>query len=222
MPATDHPDDPNASSTAATTKEPTTEEQLRAIYVVPLVPHNSTVYLAEYDPAWPQLYTREAARIRAALGDRVVLLEHVGSTSVPGLAAKPRIDILLIVPNSADEPSYVPALEAAGYTLRIREPDWYEHRLFKGPDTDVNLHVFSPGCVEIARMLGFRDWLRAHPDDRDLYERAKRELAQRQWQYVQHYADAKTAVVEEIIARAQAATADAAPAATTPELSDEP
>ena len=88
------------------------------------------------------------------------LLEHAGSTSVPGLAAKPRIDIMLAVPDSADEPSYVPALEAAGYVLRIREPDWYEHRVFKGPDTDVNLHVFSAGCPEIARMLLFRDWLR--------------------------------------------------------------
>jgi GrpB-like predicted nucleotidyltransferase (UPF0157 family) len=121
---------------------------------------------------------------------------------VPDLAAKPIIDITLIVRDSADEPSYVPPLEAAGYALRIREPHWLEHRLLKGPDTDVNLHVFSEGSVELDRMVGFRDWLRAHPEDRDLYERTKRELATRTWRHVQHYADAKTAVVEEIIARA--------------------
>jgi GrpB-like predicted nucleotidyltransferase (UPF0157 family) len=151
------------------------------------------------------MFAREAERIRQALGDGVVRLEHVGSTSVPGLAAKPRIDILLVVQDSSDEPSYVPVLESAGYVLRIREPNWYEHRVFKGPETDLNLHVFSPGCVEIERMVGFRDWLRRNTDDRALYERTKRELASRPWKYVQHYADAKTEVVEQILARAMAA-----------------
>jgi GrpB-like predicted nucleotidyltransferase (UPF0157 family) len=132
----------------------------------------------------------------------VVRLEHTGSTSIPGLAAKPIIDITLVVPDSADEPAYVPALEGAGYVLRIREPHWLEHRVFKGPDTDVNLHVFSPDTDEVERMVGFRDWLRAHPEDRDLYLRTKREHAARTWRHVQHYADAKSEVVEEIIARA--------------------
>jgi GrpB-like predicted nucleotidyltransferase (UPF0157 family) len=108
----------------------------------------------------------------------------------------------MIVPNSADEDVYLPALEAAGYVLRIREPDWHEHRCFKGPDTNVNLHVFSPGSVELERMVGFRDWLRTHDDDREVYERTKRELAAKEWQFVQNYADAKTTIVEEIIARA--------------------
>jgi len=106
--------------------------------------------------------------------------------------------------DSSDEPSYVPDLEGAGYRLVIREPDWYEHRVFKGPDTNVNLHVFSPGSPELDRMVVFRDWLRTHDEDRDLYERTKRELAAREWKFVQHYADAKTEVVESIIARAQA------------------
>jgi GrpB-like predicted nucleotidyltransferase (UPF0157 family) len=150
------------------------------------------------------LFAREEGRIRAILGDRVLRLEHTGSTSVPGLAAKPVIDMTLVVPDSSDESSYVPLLEAAGYVLRIREPDWYEHRVLKGPDTNVNLHVFSAGSPEIDRMVGFRDWLRTHDDDRDLYERTKRELAAQEWKYVQNYADAKTAVVEEIIARALA------------------
>ena len=87
--------------------------------------------------------------------------------------------------------------------LTIREPDWYEHRVFKGPNTDVNLHVFSPGCVEVERMLLFRDWLRANPGDRKLYEQSKRNLAKQDWQFTQNYADAKTQVVEEIIARVQ-------------------
>jgi GrpB-like predicted nucleotidyltransferase (UPF0157 family) len=130
----------------------------------------------------------------------------VGSTSVPGLAAKPIIDILLVVPDSADEPSYLPALKSAGYVLRVREPGWFEHRLFKGPDTDINLHVFSAGAAEIDRVLRFRDWLRVTPTDRDLYLQAKRELAQRTWRHVQHYADAKTAVIQEIMDRANAAT----------------
>ena len=178
------------------------DEELQSVTVGERKPHNAPVTLVESDPAWPALYEREAARIRAALGELVVRLEHTGSTSVPGLAAKPIIDITLIVPNSADEPAYVPQLEAAGYVLRIREPHWHEHRTFKGPDTDVNLHVFSPGSPELERMVGFRDWLRTHPEDRELYERTKRELAARTWRHIQHYADAKTAVVEEIIARA--------------------
>jgi GrpB-like predicted nucleotidyltransferase (UPF0157 family) len=90
------------------------------------------IEIREYDPEWPALYAREKTRILAALGVRVVRLEHAGSTSVPGLPAKPIVDIVLEVPDSADEPSYVPDLEAAGYVLRIREPHWYEHRVFKG------------------------------------------------------------------------------------------
>ncbi|HEX7734872.1 MAG TPA: GrpB family protein [Ktedonobacteraceae bacterium] len=179
-----------------------TEEQLQAVTIGELAPLTEKILVVDYDPAWPQLYEREAARVRDALAEQVVLLEHAGSTSVPGLAAKPRIDMLLVVPDSADEAAYVPALEAAGYVLRIREPGWYEHRLFNGPDTDINLHVFSPNCAEVERMLLFRDWLRAHDADRQFYESTKRDLARRDWKYVQNYADAKTKVVEEIIARA--------------------
>ena len=160
------------------------------------------IILVDYDPAWPALYEREAERIRGALGDRARLLEHAGSTSVPGLAAKPIIDMTLAVADTTAEGDYVPPLEAAGYVLRIREPDWYEHRLFKGTDPDVNLHVFSTGCEEIGRMLRFRDRLRSSPDDRALYLARKRELATRTWRYTQDYADAKTGVVAEILARA--------------------
>jgi GrpB-like predicted nucleotidyltransferase (UPF0157 family) len=181
---------------------PMTDEQIRAAVVGELKPFDGTIVLADYDPDWPILYLREAARIRSILGSRVVQLEHAGSTSVPGLAAKPLIDIVLAVPDSSDEPAYVPDLEAAGYVLRIREPDWHEHRLFKGPDTDINLHTFSRGSAEIERMLAFRDWLRTNDADRQLYERTKRELAAKRWKYVQNYADAKSAVVAAILARA--------------------
>jgi GrpB-like predicted nucleotidyltransferase (UPF0157 family) len=192
-----------SSQVPPTTRQPTSEEDIRKYTIGELKPHSAPITLVDYDPAWPALFEGEDARIRAALGDRVVQLEHTGSTSVPGLAAKPCIDMTLVVPDSSDEASYAPDLEAAGYVLAIREPDWYEHRVFKGPDTNVNLHVFSPGCQEIERMVGFRDWLRTHDEDRDLYERTKRELATREWKFVQNYADAKTAVVEEIVARAE-------------------
>jgi GrpB-like predicted nucleotidyltransferase (UPF0157 family) len=160
------------------------------------------IEICEYEPEWPALFAREDARIRSLLGARVIRLEHAGSTSVPGLPAKPIIDMVLEVPDSADEHAYVPALEAGGYRLSIREPDWYEHRLFKGPDTNVNLHVFSAGCEEVGAMLRFRDHLRGNPEDLELYASAKRELAGRDWKYVQQYADAKTEVVREILARA--------------------
>lgn len=130
-------------------------------------------------------------------------IEHAGSTSVPGLCAKPVIDIVLAVADSADENSYAPALQSAGYSLRIREPDWYEHRLFQGSNTEVNLHVFSFECPEIDRMLMFRDWLRNNGSDRELYASTKLTLAQQEWEQVQHYADAKSAIVEEILSRAQ-------------------
>ena len=108
-----------------------------------------SILIEKYDPFWPELFRREAVRIRTALGDRALRVEHTGSTSVPLLVAKPIIDILLVVADSTDEAAYAPGLESAGYSLRFREPDWYEHRLFRGPDTDINLHVLSAGCLEI-------------------------------------------------------------------------
>jgi GrpB-like predicted nucleotidyltransferase (UPF0157 family) len=171
------------------------EKQLRAATIGELRPWSGPIALVDHDPKWPRQCQREVNRIRAALGDGAMRIEHTGSTSVPGLAAKPVIDIVLVVADSANDATYVPALEGAGYVLRIREPDWYEHRLLKGPDTNVNLHVFSLGCPEIERMMALRDWLRRDEPDRELYERTKRELAEQNWKYVQNYADAKTAVM---------------------------
>jgi GrpB-like predicted nucleotidyltransferase (UPF0157 family) len=184
-----------------TTRAPSSDEAVDRAWVDGAPRHDRPITLVDYDAQWPALFAREEARIRSILGDRVVEIHHTGSTSVPGLAAKPVIDITLVVPDSSDEAAYADDLVAAGYRLVIREPEWFEHRVFKGPDTNINLHVFSPGCQEIDRMVGFRDWLRTHPEDRELYEQTKRDLAKQTWAYVQNYADAKTEVVEEIIAR---------------------
>src|SRR4051812_7480947 len=165
-------------------------------------PHDAPVVLADYDPAWRDRFAREAGRIRGALGDRAVVLEHAGSTSVPGMAAKPIVDVVLGVADPAAEDAYVPALEAVGYALHIREPGWHEHRLLKPPDHGVNLHVFAADSPEIARMLRFRDRLRSSPEAFELYLTTKRALAAHTWPRVQDYADAKDAVVAEILGEA--------------------
>lgn len=173
----------------------------RARFSVPVVLHES-------DPAWSALFDSHAAAIRTALGVSALAVDHIGSTSVPHLPAKPIIDILLQVADPAAEDAYVPALEALRYWLQIREPDWLEHRVLyqrvdRGSPHDINLHVLSPdlGGQEVERLLGLRDWLRSHPKDRDRYAAVKRELAGREWRFVQDYADAKTEVVEEILAK---------------------
>jgi GrpB-like predicted nucleotidyltransferase (UPF0157 family) len=193
-----------------------TEEQIRAATVGEPRVHDSPIELVEYDTAWPELFARDAQQIATALGLRALRIEHVGSTSVPGLAAKPCIDILLVVADSAEEETYAAALESAGYVLRIREPAWYEHRMFEDRNRNVHVHVLSQGCPEIERMVLFRNRLQTNRADRELYERTKRELAAREWRYVQNYADAKGTVVEQIIAQARAETGGQ----VSPELGD--
>ncbi len=165
---------------------------------------NGRVLISEPDPKWPYLFRQEDARIRAALGDRVLSLDHIGSTAVPGLVAKPCVDLLLVVADSADEPAYLPDLETSGYSLVISEPDWYEHRVLKSPNINLNLHVFSEGCSEIGRMRLFRDYLTVNPGARQRYAAVKRELAERTWERIQDYSDAKTGIVTEILVEAQA------------------
>jgi GrpB-like predicted nucleotidyltransferase (UPF0157 family) len=184
------------------TDESERDAWLAAVTIGPLEPLDGPVTLHEYDPRWPEWFAREEQRIRDALGDGALRLEHVGSTSVPGLVAKPRIDILLVVADPADEAAYVPALEAAGYALRVREPDWHEHRRFIRADMEVNLHVFGPGSPEVERLLRLRDHLRGDAADRERYAAAKRELAARHWRHMQDYADAKSGVIEAILLRA--------------------
>lgn len=140
-----------------------TEDYLRKCTVGELAPSDSPIVLLEYDSQWPERFRRESENIRTALGEQALRIEHVGSTSVPGLIAKPIIDIVLVVRDSSEESAYAPQLERAGYRLRVREPDWYEHRMFKSTGDNVNLHVFSESCLEIDRMVVFRDRLRTQP-----------------------------------------------------------
>ena len=140
--------------------------------------------------------------IGQALGGSRLRIEHIGSTAVPGLAAKAIIDILVAVPDSADEPSYVPPLEGVGYSLRLRDPGFFEHRMLRTSARDVHVHVFSPGAPEIARTLTFRDRLRRNAEDRLRYEAVKRRLAGQEWPDMNAYAAAKTNIIESIVAAA--------------------
>jgi GrpB-like predicted nucleotidyltransferase (UPF0157 family) len=160
------------------------------------------VVLADPDPGWGRAAEEFLHDIRRALAAEALVAEHVGSTAVPGLPAKPVLDLVLGVRDPADEATYVPGLEALGYRLHIREPEWHEHRFLVRTDPVVQVHVFAAGSTEIDRMVAFRDHLRRDSGDRDLYLRTKRDLASRSWAYVQDYADAKSDVVEEILRRA--------------------
>lgn len=158
------------------------------------------VVLADYDPQWPVRFAARAAELHHILGDRARLIEHVGSTSVPRLAAKPIVDIVVGIDDPDDEPAFLPDLEAVGYELRVREPG---HRCLRigGPDEQVNLHCYPPEDAEVHQYLIFRDRLRVNDADRDLYERTKRELAEREWPDINYYAEAKWPVIREILAR---------------------
>jgi GrpB-like predicted nucleotidyltransferase (UPF0157 family) len=181
------------------------ERYLAEVLVGPA--EHADVRLQDHDPAWAERFHREAATIHEALGGRELRIEHIGSTSVPGLVAKPIIDILLVLDDPDDEMSYLPALEAAGYELRVREPDFDRHRMLRTPQKDVHVHVFPPESGEIGRYLLFRDRLRTDKADRELYAAEKLRLAAQDWSTMQHYAEAKTGVVEAIMARAADARA---------------
>ncbi|HEX5280303.1 MAG TPA: GrpB family protein [Micropepsaceae bacterium] len=187
------------------------EDRLRAATIGTPKVLNGPIFLKSYNPEWPMLYDQLERRIRTALGSRALLVEHVGSTSVPGLSAKPIIDIVMAVADSNDEPSYVPSMASEGYKLTAREPDWFAHRFFKSLAPEANIHVFTSGCEEIARMIQFRDRLRANAADRARYEQTKKDLACRTWKYVQMYADAKSEIVREILARSAAADSGSPP-----------
>ena len=156
------------------------------------------IAIVEHDPGWPRRYERERERIATALGRAALRIEHVGSTAVPGLAAKPIVDVLVAVADPEDE-SLRGALEGAGYRLRVREPG---HRMFRTPSRDVHVHLWAGEDPQVARTLAFRDRLRASPADRAEYERLKRELARREWSDMNEYAEAKTPLIEAILARA--------------------
>jgi GrpB-like predicted nucleotidyltransferase (UPF0157 family) len=157
------------------------------------------------DPTWADTYRGIARTVREALGTTAISIEHIGSTSVPGLDAKPIIDIDVIVRDPGDEQRYVPALERCGFDLIVREPWWYQHRCFRLAHPACNLHVFPVDCPESARHAIFRDWLRSHPDDRALYAETKRDAAAATTAAqgrTMDYNARKQAVVREIYGRA--------------------
>jgi GrpB-like predicted nucleotidyltransferase (UPF0157 family) len=167
-------------------------------------PPVAAVVIVDPDPSWPARFAELADRVRTALGDGVRELDHVGSTSVPGLPAKPIIDIDLTVADSADEVAYVPPLEAAGFRLQLREPAWHDHRLLVCDEPAANLHVWSPGCPEVIRHRLFRDWLLEHPEDRARYAEAKlvaAAAANASRRDVMEYNQHKQPVIREILDR---------------------
>jgi len=168
-------------------------------------PESGAIEVAPYDPAWPATATDLIARIRGALGARALDVTHVGSTSVPGLPAKPIIDVDLVVAYPGDEPGWLPPLEGAGFVLTIREPWWHEHRLVKSRAHMANIHVFGPESPETWKHRTFRDWLRANPSDRDEYAAVKLETAAistSRRESVMAYNDRKAHIIHAIYGRA--------------------
>jgi GrpB-like predicted nucleotidyltransferase (UPF0157 family) len=176
-------------------------EQLAAAWVGGDDLRSEPVTVVDPDPRWATRFAEEEAGLRAILGAVALNIEHVGSTAVPGLAAKPIVDIDVLVDDSDEEGRYVPPLEAAGYRLVIREPWWNGHRMLRRDGARINLHVFPVGAPEPARHLLFRDWLRAHPEDRALYAASKRGLAADNAATPHEYNLAKNQVIDEIYDR---------------------
>lgn len=160
----------------------------------------ASITIADYDATWPVRFAELQRLVQLALPATALSVEHIGSTSVPGLAAKPIVDMLLTVRSVDDEAAYVAALEAVGFVLRVREPG---HRLLRTPERDVHLHVYEPDNPAVQDYLDLRDWLRESESDRALYAATKRQLAQREWSDMNHYADAKSEVISAVLGRAR-------------------
>ncbi|KAE8144024.1 grpb/dephospho-CoA kinase [Aspergillus pseudotamarii] len=158
------------------TSESTELSQKPAVEIVSTRPQK-LIEIVEPDPTWPEAFAIIARRIADSLGNRVLSIEHVGSTSVPSLPAKAVIDVDVVVADPTAEDSYVPALEAAGFQFLLREPGWHEHRLFGSNEPYANIHIFGPNSAELIRHRLFRDWLRNHEDDRQRYTDIKRQAA---------------------------------------------
>ena len=183
-----------------------TPEQMAAALVGEPPARWQSIVIEDYDPAWADRFATARSLLDQALDGQVVAIEHVGSTSVPGLAAKPIIDIDLLIEDTADESRYIPALERAGYRLVLREPWWFGHRMLVSSAEDVHLHVWPRTAPEPIRHRLFRDWLRSHPQDRDLYAAVKRRIAQDTADQPGDYSLAKNEVIDHIYTRIFAAT----------------
>lgn len=159
------------------------------------------ISVVDYDERWPMRFREIAEGVRRAMGEDALGVDHIGSTSVPGLAAKPIVDVLLTVADVSNEAAYLPALESAGFLLRVREP---AHRMVRTPARDVHVHVYEPDRPEVRDYLDLRDWLRVDAEDRERYAATKRMLARQPWRDMNDYADAKTEVIDDLLARARA------------------
>lgn len=179
--------------------EQPTDEEIAQARVAPAVP--TRVEVVAPDPGWVDDYQCVRSQVLDALGARVLAVEHVGSTSVPGLWAKPVIDVDLTVADSSDEASYLPDLEAVDFVLTVREPGWEQHRCLRGRAPFANVHVWSPGSVEAQRHVVFRDWLLEHEDDRAAYGNLKARLADQGFTDVMHYNNAKGGLIYDIYER---------------------
>jgi GrpB-like predicted nucleotidyltransferase (UPF0157 family) len=157
------------------------------------------IVIVDYDPSWPERFERQRERLAGALGPLALAIEHVGSTAVPGLVAKPIVDLLITITDPEEE-SLIEPIEVAGYELRVREP---AHRMFRTPERDVHVHLWAAHDPEVDRLLRFRDRLRASPRDRAAYTELKRELARQSWPDMNAYAEAKGPLIESILARAE-------------------
>jgi GrpB-like predicted nucleotidyltransferase (UPF0157 family) len=184
-----------------------TPEQMAGAQVGEWPSTSETIVIEDYDAAWADRFAAASSSIRDVLGELIVDVDHVGSTSVPGLAAKPIVDIDLTLRDPADESCYVEALETLGYRLVVREPWWYGHRMLVSSTADINLHVWPPDAPEPVRHRLFRDWLRSHPEDPEWYASTKRHLASNTAPSA--YSLAKNDVIDEIFARIFAATGEA-------------
>ena len=158
------------------------------------------IAIVDYDNGWPDRFEELALQVKNALGNGALSVEHIGSTAVPGLAAKPIVDMLLVVHDVTDEGAYVTPLEQEGFVLRVREP---RHRMLRTTEKDVHIHVFEPESQEIKDYRDLRDWLRINEADRDLYAATKKKLAQQRWSDMNYYSDAKSSVVQQILGRAR-------------------
>ncbi|MFL6240549.1 MAG: GrpB family protein [Actinomycetes bacterium] len=173
--------------------------KLRQVLVDGLQP--ATVEVVDYDDGWPERFATLSSALRERLGARALRIEHIGSTSVPGLAAKDIIDICLTVADPDDEPAYLDDLLGLGWTLVVREP---RHRVVRYAGPRSNLHVLADDAAEVTDYLLLREWLRSHPDDRDRYAAYKRELASRgEWPDINYYAEAKSPIIREMLAAAK-------------------
>jgi len=166
---------------------------------------SAPVAIVPYDPVWPSQYTEEKERILTVIGLYVVSVEHMGSTAVPGLAAKPVIDILIGVRSLADASRFIPPLLPLGYEYVNRYENEmpfrrYLHRKIHGEHTH-HLHMVEPDTEFYKVQLAFRDYLRSHPDARDRYAALKYKLAEQYRNDRMAYTDAKTEFIKGILSK---------------------